>query len=58
MDTYITDQDVKKVQKILDDAEFCKNMVEKNFELGKEFFSYGILETKLQTILPNYGMKL
>ena len=58
MDTYITDDDVKNVQKILDDPEYRSGIVEKNFALGKEFFSYDILETKLKTILLNYGMKL
>ena len=58
MDTYITDQDIKKVERILEDPEFRNNMVEKNFELGRKFFSYDILVTKLKTILLNYGMKL
>ena len=58
MDTYITDEDVKKVKRILDNPEYRRRMVEKNFDLGKKFFSYDILETKLKTIMLNYGMKL
>ena len=58
MDTYITDDDVKAVKRILEDETYRNQVVEKNFELGKEFFSYDILETKLKTILLNYGMKL
>ncbi|MBN2510857.1 MAG: glycosyltransferase family 4 protein [Spirochaetales bacterium] len=58
MDTYITDEDVQKIRRILDDPDYRNNMVEKNFELGKLFFSYDILETKLKTILLNYGMKI
>jgi glycosyltransferase involved in cell wall biosynthesis len=48
MDTYITDDDVVKVKRILDDPEHRQRMVDKNFELGKKFFSYDILETKLK----------
>lgn len=58
MDTYITDNEVNRVKQILDDDELREKIVEKNFKLGEDFFSYDILEQKLKTILLNYGEKM
>jgi mannosylglucosylglycerate synthase len=58
MDTYITDKEVDKVKQILADDDFREKIVEKNFKLGEDFFSYDILEQKLKTILLNYGEKM
>ena len=43
MDTYITDEDVRQVKKVLKDAALRKKMTDTNFELAKRYFSYDII---------------
>lgn len=57
MDTYITEEDVNSVRQLLENPDARERMVERNFMLGKRFFSYDTLEQKLKTIMLNYGTK-
>lgn len=56
MDTYITDKEVQQVEEVLNNPEKTQAMVDKNFNLAKQYFSYGILEQKLRTVLLNFGI--
>jgi hypothetical protein len=56
MDTYITDNEVRQVNEVLNNPEKTKAMVDKNYELAKQYFSYDILEQKLRTALLNFGI--
>lgn len=56
MDTYITDREVNLVNEVLENPEKTKIMVDKNYELAKQYFSYDILEQKLRTVLLNFGI--
>jgi len=52
-DDYITDQTVDKTKHVLDNEQFAKEMVEKNFQLAKKHFSYSILRKKLGILFIN-----
>ncbi len=47
----LTDEAVESVDKILHDPELRKEISEHNFALGRQLFSYEVLEQKLQTLL-------
>jgi glycosyltransferase involved in cell wall biosynthesis len=55
MDTYITPETVETVKAILNSPEGVEVMTAKNFELGKRFFSYALLEQRLRQVLMNFG---
>ena len=48
---FITDETIKHVQKILSDPKFGEDMTEHNYELGKQFYSFSVLERQLQVLL-------
>ena len=48
---FITDETIKHVQKILSDRKFAEEMTEHNYELGKQFYSFTVLERQLQVLL-------
>jgi glycosyltransferase involved in cell wall biosynthesis len=55
MDTYITPETVETVKSILESPEAVKVMTARNFELGKRFFSFSLLEQRLRQVLMNFG---
>jgi glycosyltransferase involved in cell wall biosynthesis len=55
MDTYITPETVETVNAILESPEAVEVMTAKNFELGKRFFSFRLLEQRLRQVLMNFG---
>jgi glycosyltransferase involved in cell wall biosynthesis len=55
MDTYITPETIDTVRAILDNSEAAEIMTARNFELGKKFFSFGLLEQRLRQVLMNFG---
>jgi glycosyltransferase involved in cell wall biosynthesis len=48
---FITAETIKHVQKILSDPKTVKEMTEHNYELGKQFYSFTVLERQLQVLL-------
>jgi len=48
---FITEETIKHVQKILSDRKFTEEMTEHNYELGKQFYSFTVLERQLQVLL-------
>jgi len=48
---FITDETIKNVQKILGDRKFVEEMTERNYELGKQFYSFTVLERQLHVLL-------
>lgn len=54
MDGYLTKDVVNKVQRIIDDREYREQMVDFNYEIGKAFFSYGVLRRKLRALVTNF----
>jgi hypothetical protein len=55
MDSYITDDTITAVQVLLNTPEAVQLMAMKNFELGKRFFSFSLLEQRIKQVLMNFG---
>jgi glycosyltransferase involved in cell wall biosynthesis len=55
IDGYVTEAAVEKTKVVLDDKEFCQQMVEHNYALGLEHFSYGVLHRGLRALLVQRG---
>jgi glycosyltransferase involved in cell wall biosynthesis len=51
LDGYVTDAAVRQTRQILEDPELRKKMVERNYEIAKEFFSYAILRHRIKNFL-------
>ncbi len=39
---------------VITDAEYRREMVEHNYELGRAFFSYSVLRRKLRSLVTNF----
>jgi glycosyltransferase involved in cell wall biosynthesis len=55
IDGYVTQAAVEKTKVVLDNADFCKQMVKHNYELGREYFSYSVLNRGLKSFLIQRG---
>ncbi len=51
MDGFLTDQVVERVRQTLDDARTRRTMVEHNYQVARQFFSYDRVEVELNAIL-------
>ncbi|SMP48137.1 Glycosyltransferase involved in cell wall bisynthesis [Neorhodopirellula lusitana] len=54
MDGYLTKDVVAKVEKIIHDKAFRDEMVDFNYEIGRAFFSYGVLRRKLRSLVTHF----
>lgn len=54
MNGYLTSDVVAHVQKVIADPVYRQEMVDNNYELGKMFFSYGVLRRKLRALITNF----
>jgi mannosylglucosylglycerate synthase len=52
-DGFITEKTLQWTRDVLTDPELAHRMVEKNFELGKRYYSYPVLQRTLRTILSH-----
>lgn len=50
-DGYITDSTVKAVSEVLENPTLRNDMVEHNFHLGRQYYSYKVLARRLETLL-------
>mgnify|MGYP000082520052 CR=1 FL=1 len=50
-DDFITDETVAHVQRVLDDPALVEQMTEQNYGLAQRYYSYTMLERRLQTLL-------
>lgn len=53
MNGYMTRDTVAKVQRVIDDQSYREEMVNKNYDLSKRFFSYSVLRRKLRALVTN-----
>ncbi|RLC07672.1 MAG: glycosyltransferase family 1 protein, partial [Deltaproteobacteria bacterium] len=51
IDGYVTDKAVEKTRAILENAHLREKMVETNYALGKKFYSYEVLHSKLMNLM-------
>ncbi|QDS98008.1 glycosyltransferase family 4 protein [Adhaeretor mobilis] len=54
MNGYLTKDVVAKVQRVINEPEYREQMVQHNFELGRKFYSYGVLRRKLRALITNH----
>lgn len=50
-DGYIQDDAVRFTRDVLEQPEIVRKMVEQNYELGKRFYSYGVLQRSLKWLI-------
>ena len=48
---FVTDETVNHVRKTLKDRQYVEEMTEHNYKLGKEYYSFTVLERQLQILL-------
>jgi glycosyltransferase involved in cell wall biosynthesis len=51
IDGYITDEAVDHTRALMSDKALCKTMVETNYALGEQFYSYEVLYDKLMNLM-------
>jgi hypothetical protein len=54
IDGYLSDAAVRQVEEVLRNPERRRQMVERNFELGRKYFSYSVLKRGLSTLLTSF----
>ena len=54
IDGYVTEEAVQKTRWVLTDARLRKHMVETNYKLGQQFFSFAVLQRQLEIIIRDY----
>jgi glycosyltransferase involved in cell wall biosynthesis len=54
IDGIVTAKTIAKINQILEDKEYRKKTVKKNYDLAKQFFSFEILEKKLMYIISTF----
>lgn len=52
-DNDLTDEAVTEMKRVIDDPTLQQDIAEHNFELGKKYFSYQVLEEHLSTLLDD-----
>ncbi|MDR1210961.1 MAG: glycosyltransferase family 4 protein [Spirochaetaceae bacterium] len=55
MENYVTPETVETVRSLLDKPGAVEFMTERNYELGRRFFSFSLLEQRLRSVLMNFG---
>jgi glycosyltransferase involved in cell wall biosynthesis len=51
IDGYVTDQAIEEARQLLTDPEFCRQVVEHNYAIGRRFFSFQVLSKRLRGFL-------
>jgi hypothetical protein len=54
MDGFLTESAVSQVAELLRDPEKRKDMVEKNFEIARKYFSFQLLRKELANMLSSF----
>jgi glycosyltransferase involved in cell wall biosynthesis len=54
-DSYIDQACIESVRKILEEPQTVKEMVDANYEIGKNFYSYQVLERRLASLLETFS---
>lgn len=51
MDGYVSEQVIRKTRQVLGDPEMQKEMVDKNYKIASRWYSYTVLQQKLENLL-------
>ena len=54
MEDFITPKTVEAAQAILSDTAAAQEMAERNYELARQHYSFGVLRNRLITLLDQY----
>ena len=54
MNGFVTKEVVAAVKQVLEDPVYREEMVEHNYRVGKNFFSYSVLRRKLRALMTNF----
>jgi glycosyltransferase involved in cell wall biosynthesis len=54
MDGWVTDRVIDHLKVVLANPDKGRDMAEKNYQIAEKFFSYGVLESNLRSILMNF----
>ena len=54
MDGYLTRETIREVRRVIEDEEYRVEMVNRNYDLCKVFFSYSVLRRKLRAVVTNF----
>jgi glycosyltransferase involved in cell wall biosynthesis len=52
-DGFITDQTVQRARRVLTDPDLARRMTEKNYQLGRRYYSYSLLKRRLETLITD-----
>jgi glycosyltransferase involved in cell wall biosynthesis len=52
-DGYITDETVQQTRRVLNDPQLANDMADQNYRLAKQYYSYAVLERRLQTLIAD-----
>jgi glycosyltransferase involved in cell wall biosynthesis len=55
MDGFVSEEVVARTVQLLDDTQQVQHMVEKNYALAQEYFSFEVLEAKLRDLIENFA---
>ncbi len=55
IDGYVTDKAVEQTKQVLDNPKLCQEMVDHDYELAKEYFSYTVLERILRHFMIEHN---
>jgi glycosyltransferase involved in cell wall biosynthesis len=53
-DGYITEATVQQARQVLEDPRLAETWAERNYQLAQQYFSYTVLQRRLQTLLADY----
>jgi len=54
MNGYLTRDVVSRVRRVVEDQQYREEIVDRNYELGRHFFSYSVLRRKLRVLITNH----
>lgn len=54
MNGYVTRDTIAQVRRVIEDAEYRREMVDHNYEVGRSFYSYKVLRRKLRVLITNF----
>jgi hypothetical protein len=55
MENYVTPETIETVEAIIGSDGAAEVMAAKNYELGRRYFSFDLLEQRLRQVLMNFG---
>ncbi|HID78119.1 MAG TPA: glycosyltransferase [Planctomycetaceae bacterium] len=54
MNGFLTRSVLEEVRRVIEDHAYRQEMVDRNFQLGKQFFSYSVLRRKLRSLITHF----